>query len=399
MLNILSIVITLILIGYLFFRKKSLLDFRVFTLVYVLLFYQLSFYSYYFIEKKIDFSFVDIIGPINLLVIMGYVVAYGFLKLDMFRDYKYTHYYTYSQKREFSFTFFIFIFLLFLLAVYYFKAGTFPIFLNSIEDGRIELASNVSGFVIVLLQFVFVLYVLLMAKLFHKRQYFIAFLVLVSTISFWLLMASKRPIAGLLLMFLIFYIYQKRQIKNRYIIVSLLMILSLVVIYGSFRLFGTIEVDFMIKILTAIFNAEMFNLALVLNDPPPLQYGETYLNSILMIFTDVKDIGTILKEHYGLTFLGGGITIGIIGEGWINFSYVGVFIESFLFWLIIIVLAQKIEIASEQMDYFSIGKYVFYFYFLLWVLRNGFFAAITPLLYVVVFEVLTRLVRQKVTFV
>ena len=399
MLNILSIVITLILIGYLFFRKKSLLDFRVFTLVYVLFFYQLSFYSYYFIEKKIDFSFVDIIGPINLLVIMGYVVAYGFLKLDMFRDYKYTHYYTYSQKREFSFTFFIFIFLLFLLAVYYFKAGTFPIFLNSIEDGRIELASNVSGFVIVLLQFVFVLYVLLMAKLFHKRQYFIAFLVLVSTISFWLLMASKRPIAGLLLMFLIFYIYQKRQIKNRYIIVSLLMILSLVVTYGSFRLFGTIEVDFMIKILTAIFNAEMFNLALVLNDPPPLQYGETYLNSILMIFTDVKDIGTVLKEHYGLTFLGGGITIGIIGEGWINFSYVGVFIESFLFWLIIIVLAQKIEIASEQMDYFSIGKYVFYFYFLLWVLRNGFFAAITPLLYVVVFEVLTRLVRQKVTFV
>lgn len=399
MLNILSIVITLILIGYLFFRKKSLLDFRVFTLVYVLFFYQLSFYSYYFIEKKIDFSFVDIIGPINILVIMGYVVAYGFLKLDMFRDYKYTHYYTYSQKREFSFTFFIFIFLLFLLAVYYFKAGTFPIFLNSIEDGRIELASNVSGFVIVLLQFVFVLYVLLMAKLFHKRQYFIAFLVLVSTISFWLLMASKRPIAGLLLMFLIFYIYQKRQIKNRYIIVSLLMILSLVVIYGSFRLFGTIEVDFMIKIITAIFNAEMFNLALVLNDPPPLQYGETYLNSILMIFTDVKDIGTILKEHYGLTFLGGGITIGIIGEGWINFSYVGVFIESFLFWLIIIVLAQKIEIASEQMDYFSIGKYVFYFYFLLWVLRNGFFAAITPLLYVVVFEVLTRLVRQKVTFV
>ena len=399
MINIFSIVITLILIGYLFFRKKSLLDFRVFTLVYVLFFYQLSFYSYYFIEKKIYFSFVDIIGPINILVIMGYVVAYGFLKLDMFRDYKYTHYYTYSQKREFSFTFLIFIFLLFLLAVYYFKAGTFPIFLNSIEDGRIELASNVSGFVIVLLQFVFVLYVLLIAKLFHKRQYFIAFLVLVSTISFWLLMASKRPIAGLLLMFLIFYIYQKRQIKNRYIIVSLLMILSLVVIYGSFRLFGTIEVDFMIKILTAIFNAEMFNLALVLNDPPPLQYGETYLNSILMIFTDVKDIGTVLKEHYGLTFLGGGITIGIIGEGWINFSYVGVFIESFLFWLIIIVLAQKIEIASDQTDYFSIGKYVFYFYFLLWVLRNGFFAAITPLLYVVVFEVLTRLVRKKVTFV
>jgi oligosaccharide repeat unit polymerase len=399
MINLLAISITLILIGYLFFRKKSLLDFRVFTLVYFLFFYQLSFYSYYFIEQKIDFSFVDIIGPINMLVVLGYVFASLFLKMDIFRYYKHTHYYTYSQKREIAITWLIFIFLLFLLAIYYMRAGTFPIFLDSIEDGRIELASNVSGFVIVLLQFVFVLYVLLMAKLFYKQQYFLAFLVLLSTIGFWLVMASKRPIAGLLLMFLIFYIYQKRRIKNRYIIISLLMILSLVVVYGSFRLFGTFEVDNMLKILTAIFNAEMFNLALVLNDPPPLQYGATYLNSILMIFTDVKDIGTVLKEYYGLTFMGGGITIGIIGEGWINFSYVGVFIEAFLFWLIIIVLAQKIEVASEQMDYFSIGKYIFYFYFLLWVLRNGFFAAITPMLYVVVFEVLTRLVRQRVTFV
>ena len=53
---------------------------------------------------------------------------------------------------------------------------------------------------------------------------------------------------------------------------------------SSFRLFGTVEIDYMLTILTAIFNAEMFNLALVLNNPPPLQYGETYLNSILMIF-------------------------------------------------------------------------------------------------------------------
>ena len=399
MLNLLAITITLILIGYLFFRKKSLLDFRVFTLVYVLFFYQLSFYSYYFIEQKINYSFVEIIGPINILVIMGYVFASLFLKLDIFRYYKSVNYYTYSQKREFSFTLLIFIFLLFLLAIYYLKAGTFPIFLDSVEDGRIELASDVSGFVIVLLQFIFVLYVLLMAKLFYKQQYFFALLVLFSTISFWLLMASKRPIAGLLLMFLIFFIYQKKKIKNLYIIISLLLILSLVVIYGSFRLFGDIEIDYMLTILTAIFNAEMFNLTLVLNNPPPLQYGETYLNAILMIFTDVKDIGTILKEYYGLTFMGGGITIGIIGEGWINFSYVGVFLEAFFFWLIIIVLAQKIEIASFQKDYFSIGKYIFYFYFLLWVLRNGFFAAITPLLYVVVFEVLTRLVRQRVTFV
>ena len=399
MLNLLAITITLILIGYLFFRKKSLLDFRVFTLVYVLFFYQLSFYSYYFIEQKINYSFVEIIGPINILVIMGYVFASLFLKLDIFRYYKSVNYYTYSQKREFSFTLLIFIFLLFLLAIYYLKAGTFPIFLDSVEDGRIELASDVSGFVIVLLQFIFVLYVLLMAKLFYKQQYFFALLVLFSTISFWLLMASKRPIAGLLLMFLIFFIYQKKKIKNLYIIISLLLILSLVVIYGSFRLFGTIEIDYMLTILTAIFNAEMFNLSLVLNNPPPLQYGETYLNSILMIFTDVKDIGTILKDYYGLTFMGGGITIGIIGEGWINFSYMGVFIEAFFFWLIIIVLAKKIEVASLQKDYFSIGKYIFYFYFLLWVLRNGFFAAITPLLYVVVFEVLTRLVRQRVTFV
>ncbi len=399
MINILSIVITIVLLSYLFIRKKSLLDFRVFTLIYFLFFYQLSFYSYYFIEKKINFSFIDIVGPINMLVIVAYIFAAVFINLDIFKQYKTTNYYKYNQKREFSLTLLIFIFLLFLLTIYYTRAGTFPIFLDSIENGRIELASNVSGFVIVLLQFVFVLYVLLISKLFHKKQYFFAFLVLLSNIFFWLVMASKRPIAGLLLMFLIFYIYQKKKVKNIYIAVSLLLILSLVVIYGSFRLFGTFEFDDILKILTAIFNAEMFNLSLILNNPPPLQYGSTYLNSILMIFTDVKDIGTILKDYYGLTFLGGGITIGIIGEGWINFSYIGVFVEAFLFWLIIIILAKKIEIASNNRNYFSIGKYIFYFYFLLWILRNGFFAAITPLFYFIVFEIITKLVKRRVKYV
>lgn len=397
MLNVLSIIISIIIILHLvLIRKKSLLDFRVFSLLYVLFFYQLSFYSYYFIEQKIDFSFVNIIGSINILVILGYICASILLNFDLFRSIKKKKYYTYNHKREFAITFFIFIFLLFLLLLYYLKAGTFPIFLSSIEDGRIAIASKVSGFVIVLLQFVFILYVVLVSKLFYQKKYLSAFIILIATISFWLVMASKRPIAGLLLMFLIFYLYQKKHIKNIYIIISIALILTLVVVYGSFRLFGDFDIEHILKILTAIFNAEMFNLSLVLRNPPPLQYGETYLNSIIMIFTDVKDIGTILKDYYGLNFLGGGITIGIIGEGWINFSYFGVFIESFLFWLIIITLSKKIEMSSFQNDYFSIGKYNFYFYFMLWVLRNGFFAVITPLFYFVIFEIITRFVRKKI---
>jgi len=397
MLNLLSIIISLIIILHLvLIRKKSLLDFRVFSLLYVLFFYQLSFYSYYFIEQKIDFSFVNILGPINILVILGYVCASVLLNFNILRNMKKKTYYKYNHKREFAITFFIFIFLLFLLLIYYLKAGTFPIFLSSIEDGRISIASKVSGFVIVLLQFIFILYVLLVSKLFYQKKYWVAFIILMATISFWLLMASKRPIAGLLLMFLIFYLYQKKHIKNIYIIISIVLILTLVVIYGSFRLFGDFDIDHILKILTAIFNAEMFNLSLVLKNPPPLQYGQTYLNSILMVFTDVKDIGTILKDYYGLNFLGGGITIGIIGEGWINFSYFGVLIESFLFWFIVIKLSKKIEMSSFQNDYFSIGKYNFYFYFMLWVLRNGFFAAITPLFYFVIFEIITRFVRKKI---
>jgi len=396
MLNILSIIITITIVTYLFYNKKNFLDFRVFTLIYYLSFYQLSFYSYYFIEQKIDYSFVDTIGTINIIVIIAYLIAMLLIDLNILKKYKYKQYYTYNHKRESLITLYIFIFLFFLLIIYYLKAGTFPLFLNSIEDGRIELASNVSGFVIVLLQFIFILYVLLVAKSFYKKRYSVAILVLLSSILFWFLMASKRPIAGLLLMFLIFYTYQKKKIRNTYIILSLIIILCLIVVYGSFRLFGSFEIDNILLILTAIFNAEMFNLSLILNNPPPLQYGETYLNSILMIFTDVKDIGTILKDYYGLTFKGGGITIGIIGEGWVNFSYVGVFLEAFFFWLLVISLSKKMEKASIQKDYFSIAKYTFYFYFLLWVLRNGFFAVITPLMYFIIFEIITILVKKKI---
>ncbi len=396
MINILSILITLAIVGQLLIKKKNFLDFRVFMLMYFLFFYQLSFYSYYFIEQKIDFSFVENIGLINFIVIFAYLFSLFILKLNLFKNYKYRVIYSYNRKREFFINLAIFLFILLILAIYYYRAGTFPIFLTSIEDGRIELASHVSGFVIVLLQFVFVLFVLLMSKSFFYKKYFFIFFILLVSISFWLLMASKRPVAGLLLMFLIFLTYQRKKISNISIFVSIVIILLFVVTYGSFRLFGNFELENMLKILTAIFNAEMFNLSLVLQNPPPLQYGQTYLNAILMIFTDVKDIGTILKEYYGLTFLGGGITIGIIGEGYINFSYIGVFFESVLFWFIVILLAKRMEKKSLKKDYFSIGKYTFYFYFILWVFRNGFFAVITPLFYFIIFEVITFLVRKRV---
>ncbi len=397
MINIIAIFLTISLLVFLiFFKRKSLLDFRVFTLLYFLFFYQLSFYSYYFIEKKIDYDFANTIGLFTFISISAYFMAMLFLKFNIFKHYKNKSLYTYNQYRISIVILFITFFIFILLTIYYVRAGTFPIFLTSIEDQRIALASKVSGFVIVLLQFMFVLYVLVLSKLFHKKNFFLILITLFSGISFWLLMASKRPVAGLLLIFLILYTNQYKRVKNSTLIFSVFSILLLIILYGSFRLFGDITVEHMLKILTAIFNAEMFNLSLVLNNPPPLQLGQTYLNSILMIFTDVKDIGTVLKDYYELDFKGGGITIGIIGEGWINFSYLGVLFESFLFWLMIIILAKKMETASKYGDYFSMGKYAFYFYFLLWILRNGFFAAITPLMYFVIFEFITLFVRRKI---
>lgn len=395
MTNALAICITISIIVHLLLQKKSLLDFRVFTLIYVLFFYQLSFYSYYFLEKKIDYSLIEEVGIINLIMILSYLVSEFTLKLPVFKKYKYKKTTTYNSTRIKNIEAYISIALLGLVAIYFARAGTFPIFLENLEAERIIIAHKVSGFVIVLLQFVFVLFVLKVGRAFNERKQFLAVVILMSAVSFWVLMASKRPIAGLFLMFLLFYHYQKKNISNFLISISVLIILILIAAYGSFRFYGNIQVIGALSILRAIFNADMYNLTLLINDPLPLQYGKTYLNSILMIFTDTKNFGDILKEHYGLVFKGGGITIGVVGEGLINFSYFGVFFESSFFWLLIIMYAKRIERMAIQGDYIKIAKYIFYFYFLIWILRNGFFASVTAWLYFIIFEIIDIFVRRK----
>ena len=66
------------------------------------------------------------------------------------------------------------------------------------------------------------------------------------------------------------------------------------------------------------------------------QYGYTFLINIQMLMPGPDVDFTIwLKEQIGLNFAGGGVTPTLVGEGYINGGYIGVFIWLFIIGMIV----------------------------------------------------------------
>ncbi len=141
-------------------------------------------------------------------------------------------------------------------------------------------------------------------------------------------------------------------IKNSYIRVKAKNMLFLAVVT-----LATIAVLGMIKDImssnNANFSTTLYNelqigsinlnyVYLVFPNKTSFQYGKTYLINFIMLRPGPDDDFTLwLKKQIGLSFIGGGVTPTLLGEGYMNFGYVGIFLLPFIVGIISNILNQK----------------------------------------------------------
>jgi oligosaccharide repeat unit polymerase len=134
---------------------------------------------------------------------------------------------------------------------------------------------------------------------------------------------------------LIVLIIQKNNIKNTHIIYMGALLVILVEILGMTRnmMSGVVNKGFIATMQTSLI-VNAINLKYVFNTFPsrvPFQRGYTYLINLLMLMPGPdQDFTLWLKDQIGISFAGGGVTPTIMGEFYINFGIVGMYIGMFI---------------------------------------------------------------------
>ncbi len=140
---------------------------------------------------------------------------------------------------------------------------------------------------------------------------------------------SRAPILWYIISLIIIYHYIKKRISLRkgIFVAILLFILAIAII--SVRAPGTTFIE---RILIEI-RVHVLNLSLYLNNLDTvgnLNFQSFILNLSMLLPGHQPDFGLWLKEKLGLNFLGGGISVTLIGEGMMNARILGVVIEFFI---------------------------------------------------------------------
>ena len=200
---------------------------------------------------------------------------------------------------------------------------------ESLEAGRMEaIASN--GIIVVLSSFNYLglglLYeVTLQTKKWKKLFCFF----LVVNIIFYIIRGSRTNIVYFLLIILLIRNHYKK-IKIRSFVMIFIILLAGLSILQVLRTYMSGEQTNFIGNIYGILEVGSINLdyiVITFPDKINFQYGYTFLINILMLLPgpDV-DFTLWLKQSLGMTFAGGGVTPTIIGEGYINFGYIGVIV-------------------------------------------------------------------------
>lgn len=160
--------------------------------------------------------------------------------------------------------------------------------------------------------------------------------VICAVISAMMLIVSgfRAPVMTLVVCLAVLYI-QKNNIKSSSIIKIGVTMIFAVELLGIARnsMSGVKGAGFFTSLGTSIV-VNCINLRYVFNTFPaktPFQHGYTYLLNLIMLLPGPDPDFTLwLKDQIGITFAGGGVTPTIIGEFYINFNMIGIYVGMFL---------------------------------------------------------------------
>ena len=192
-----------------------------------------------------------------------------------------------------------------------------------------------------------------------KKKGKLRFFIITSAISIMLSLILGYRSRLIIYVLIILIMYNKvKKIKNFYVIVIAIMGVIGVALLGILRSqVSNIENNSLFKEILIILDTGSTNIQYMFNYFPekvPFQYGYTFLINVLMLLPgpDV-DFTLWLKEKINIDFAGGGITPTILGEFYINFGYIGIFI-GFILLGVLVYFLQKYYSNSEKVFFSSL---------------------------------------------
>lgn len=220
-----------------------------------------------------------------------------------------------------------------LVNFYYIIINANYLFGNDLESSRV-LAQYGNGLVMVISS----LNVPAIGMIFNycyetNRHKYLLILSIIVTFIIYIIRGSRTPILKIIiLLFLIYNSKKKIKVKNAIKIFGIcVLILAILQVERSY--FSGVETTLM-KQLLVMFNGGSINIDYIFHTFPKrvnFQYGYGFLINFIMLRPGHDPDFTLwLKDLIGLNYSGGGLTPTLFGEGYLNFGYIGGFIEIFL---------------------------------------------------------------------
>lgn len=232
------------------------------------------------------------------------------------------------------------LYLISLLATVYYLYKNGALLMSDVNGNRVEAQSG-SGILLYASQLSVLIVPMMYDLFFYGKRNGVKIVsgkevVFLAIISVVILMASgyRAPVFSMLICLAVLYM-QKNNIKSGAIIAIGLFLIISVELLGNIRyvISGTVSTISLMNTLSTSLIGNCINLNYVFRAFPQnisFQYGYTYLINLLMLLPGPdQDFTLWLKEQLNLSFSGGGVTPTILGEFYINFGNIGIYIGMF----------------------------------------------------------------------
>ncbi|WP_299212989.1 O-antigen polymerase [uncultured Aquimarina sp.] len=227
------------------------------------------------------------------------------------------------------------------LYIYFVKIGTIPMFMDDLENSRVEAKKGIGKYILignalisVSLVYRFAIEKFVLNKI-KKRSVFY----LLIGMFFVMGIGFRGPAAYLLVACFLAYLffskgYLLRQgVSFKYVIFGLFFIIILSII-GYYRHTGKLSIHAIgsTSWTTAVNVGNLEKIIYNTDKSGRFYYGETFISDIGAVLSIHENgfTGSILKKKYKLDFPGEGMTITSPGEAYLNFGWFGVFVHAFL---------------------------------------------------------------------
>lgn len=239
------------------------------------------------------------------------------------------------------------------------KAGGIPFFAENPEVARVN-AMKGSGVIhrISYLSLHFALITTVICLIFDGKKITPKYIVYVFLLVFFNMLMGPRSYAlwGLLFFYITAQSLKYNRLKFRTGIKIGIFVLFIVAIVGGLRFSGIENFntkDTIVRFINRIYmNPVNANRLINYFDDSRLTENSFFIDLKILLPGHQPDLGTYLKDKLGIRYDGGGITVPMISEGYINYGYIGVLMYTMIF--VLLVKIYEIIIFSTKTSLFKL---------------------------------------------